>query len=1076
MSDVLQNNATDYKSFRVDEIDQLAQCALSHPDASIRNAAALQLRPLCHFDQWNNLQRLLNSTSNEYSIFILNKAMNFIILNEVGPSDRAQVQQFLLQFVAAKQSHLQKHTISSLLGTIAVATYLNWRSMVLTLEEEELGCTLAEKIEETFVGALPRKLAVVAFTQLVETFAKERARVAIKCIHSSFATLCLPRMFDFAMKALSEDSENTDAVKLMTAVLEFGVNRNQLPLITTRMTTEEPLHLLPIAAWLPLLGSAFTQISNLVNSSMLRATPETVTGIVDRIVVPCLNLMTGFSTLALDDNVSGEDSYGFIHSLLMFASLCVNFYSTTKQSELLHHGARIFVNVFERYADQLELDSYLPLIELLASATVDVCGRWESDSDSCALRTALLNVFASVVVHSSSEKQLDPRMARFYELLENVFRVYIEAAMAMCHLKEESTEMSVAEALIIEAENELRPVARLVLLCSVQLSPIVRSALDEALGVHDLCSRLRRGERLTEEQLTVIMALCTRNMSDLHGDDVVTQATHLVLSRLSVLICIGAIMVEHRGANSFFGESQDDMELAFRVIAFMRSLLNDDISDELLGLCLGTASASATSSATPHMGILRSIMMFSTSVVKAGYTGQSDFGATILNFVMHVLSNHSNESSLVEDVIRVLRALHTVHLGGMTRSPLLLRIPEAIALGKVGLLCAENARNVARTPLRRARKKLICCLIELGESRRVSNSDSEETEFLSTIIGLCSTLIELGDPLCIEVLCSDIRGMAKGITTQHSMLKVIQWIVNNKVKFAEILQRSPEITPHYIKLFSKVAFVCSNGKVLEEVRCNPTPTAFVSFAFDSLDYYLRGKEQHAQQFSVSELSTLARLIHSVLVGEWCNIGVMLFYNDTGIERVLHAALRTFISSSVDEVLSLMKRREMLFQSIIGSLSTKVVLKAIQSDSNHVQLALALAGFLVRCLKHTPMSIVLRALKHTYAPERVVLDVSTEEVPVEMFRELCILLSTNVIGTGPEDIPTACFLIERVHGRFPAETERVLERLLDQASAYHRVRLRSLLMMLKNPPASLHQSFASIFGRTLLPSESLLSAW
>jgi hypothetical protein len=91
---------------------------------------------------------------------------------------------------------------------------------------------------------------------------------------------------------------------------------------------------------------------------------------------------------------------------------------------------------------------------------------------------------------------------------------------------------------------------------------------------------------------------------------------------------------------------------------------------------------------------------------------------------------------------------------------------------------------------------------------------------------------------------------------------------------------------------------------------------------------------------------------------------------------------------------------------------------------------------------------------------------------ELTEELAVILATSAVGG--ELIPLVCLVVERCHHAFPSECEAVLERLLEQAAAYHRVRLRCLLMMLRNPPADLATSFSRTF--THGSSAEQISAW
>jgi hypothetical protein len=114
--------------------------------------------------------------------------------------------------------------------------------------------------------------------------------------------------------------------------------------------------------------------------------------------------------------------------------------------------------------------------------------------------------------------------------------------------------------------------------------------------------------------------------------------------------------------------------------------------------------------------------------------------------------------------------------------------------------------------------------------------------------------------------------------------------------------------------------------------------------------------------------------------------------------------------------------------------------------------------------------LLRALGVMFSDGSIVL--TDDGAVLLVIEELTVLLSTSSVP--PEWTPIVCAMLQRCFNATPPSAEALLERLLGQAAAYHRVRIRCLLMMLRSQPENLSVQFSKTFAT--VGKTQHISAW
>lgn len=1057
------------------EVEEFARIALTDASAERRGAAAAALRPLCHFDQWDRLCELFRATNDVHAHFMLGKAATFIVQNEVGPSERNEIQDFILRFIVERPD-LPLFLVRSLLVVFATALYMNWRTMILTMEEQELSDTIGQRIEQQLRSALPERLLLLAVAEVIQHFGREHKRTALRSVQETFATRCLPRFLTIVAQLLP--SQGRESVAVATLCLDYPSPASSRPLVPT-LAADDVVTLSPMEQWMPCLSQLFAHCDNHVRAALGDSSATDATFDYDAISEEVKFLLhmsqvvfSGYDLAACATAVS---------SLLNTAvALLMAVPTLPSHHDVFSGGLELFNNVLERHPNDATSVLLAPTnmaINVLKLLTLHTAAHWAQYEDT--IRGAMLQAVALVLQNVRSPHPQDPDFAmrqHAYTAMCEAFSTFFNAVITHCHLEENSEDVHSAEALAVTSEALLRPVARVALLCTNDLAPMVFEAFRAASECHEFAVRMRHGETLATEQLAALMGLVARDASSNDEGTVVLVATRVALSRISVVINVIGLMLQHRGTFSFFmEEAMDDLRLLGLVTGFARSFVTDDLTDVLLCMSLdgarGTASA-ATDSTTLHVGVLRSMLYFCSMVVASGFSEQDAFVATALQVSLFVLSKHSLTAPvLVADCTDLLMRFVDDETCSHTflKSQLLYDLMDSNRNGAIQLTSPGVLPQLSPVLCKR-RKRLVAALARVAEVRYRMGVDREKV-LMAGLLDNTAALLSCGAPveLAAPVFFSDIRGLARGVQSQGFLSLILQWVLDLKSDIVTLLTAMPQLALDAVKTWAKLALRCREH--LTEDLTSSVPTAFCSFVFDSIDYLMKVRGDDCA-LSVDEQNAIAVLIDAVLHGHWCNVAVMVFYGDQNIPSVLLAVVRRFIYVEPSEVMSL-KKRDAFFTAISAAFGVREATVVLRGAPDFTEVVFRLGRLLTACLRMTATVPLLSAIGMLYDRNSAAL--ADADGVLACFRELCVMLCTNTCPS--ESVSTVCGVLERMHGRYGHDCEVALEVLLDQSAAYHRVRLRCLLMMLRNPPTNLAQSFGAIFtSRSAAAAEQLISAW
>lgn len=624
-------------------LSDLATAALTSPDKETRDSAAQQLLFLSSYEYWETLRTLLPRAQNNYLRFIIIKAILFLVSNELGPQERTEVQQYVLEYIQERRRSgevLPFYLRNALFSVFASALFSNWKISIIRAESPELmiSTEVAEGISEKMRTYLTMEETLDCVQEILTFFARQNSKHSILSVKSSFAKQVLPFFFSAAAEMLATAPEK--AAVVCSTALECAPEL-EAPLIRLYHSSDPSITVLRWPAWAPALSSAMYQCGQ----ALLDQPDGPHAAVLARLLRQCSTV-----TSPQEEYIATRDE---VANVLLDVSvrLLHKVQENPERTELLRLACALLVNTFERNDETaVEFLARSPeVIRVWADAARYILEK-PFDAEETDLYQALLHLFyliaerllppkprlrdemeenfggcygASTPPGRSSLKRGDETNANLQspltaprgplpsdrareveQMVIGVFSVYMDLIIDTAHQREDSQEVRTGATFVLQTERILQPIAEVLFCERIDLLPLLVERLHQTIHQYELCVRARREQAAAQssiggsgsgqgfnssaqsllQELYMTMAMYNMNMGSAAAamDSSATPLffTHVCLSRLSVIISIFGIALLQGTA------SRDDTVLG-AIAGFARQLLGqeDQVTEDLL-LCL----------------------------------------------------------------------------------------------------------------------------------------------------------------------------------------------------------------------------------------------------------------------------------------------------------------------------------------------------------------------------------------------------------------------------------------------------------------------------------------------------------
>lgn len=230
------------------------------------------------------------------------------------------------------------------------------------------------------------------------------------------------------------------------------------------------------------------------------------------------------------------------------------------------------------------------------------------------------------------------------------------------------------------------------------------------------------------------------------------------------------------------------------------------------------------------------------------------------------------------------------------------------------------------------------------------------------------------------------------------------------------------------------------------------------------------------------------LLETMSDGAWCKLGVVAYYDRSTLSSLFNGVIQAFLSTPPELLMSDCERRAKVFHSLALILNDpSEALSFIFNGWIQDGILQEILDHISRCLHCFFMpiivSVILGILKLSEAYESEYLRAesgSVGDIPaiqpkvlVKAFRAVILVILTAPYLELSQT--NDCFrVLFSVFHRAEAETQRLLARLLDDCTAYHRVRIRLIMSSLRGKEASCAENYFSYFGQR--SKLEVLTAW
>lgn len=520
-------------------LSELATAALTSPDKDTRDGAAQQLLFLSSYEYWETLRTLLPRVHNNYLRFIIVKAILFLVSNELGPQERTEVQQYVLEYIEERRyagEELPFYLRNALFSVFASALFSNWKIAIIRAESSEQmnSAEMAEGIFEKMRLYLTTDETLDCVLEILTFFSRQNSKHFILSVKGSFAKQVLPFFFSAAANMLSISPAKAAAV--CSTALECAPEL-EAPLIRLYHPSDPSITVLRWPAWAPALSSAMNQCGQ----SLLEQPDGPHAAVFSRLLRQCSAV-----TSPQEEYIATRDEVARV-LLDISQRLLFTVRANPERVELLRLSCALLVNTFERN-DEATVEFLVQnpeLIRVWADATRFILEK-PFDEEETDLYQALLHLFYLIAERLLPPKPrlrnaLEEPLENFYgastppggssverheeralssqlrsplaaprgplpsdrtreveQQVMDVFRVYVDVVMDTAHQRADSQELRSATTYVLQTERILQPIAEVLFCERIDLVPQLVERLHQTLHQYELCVRARR-EQASEQ-------------------------------------------------------------------------------------------------------------------------------------------------------------------------------------------------------------------------------------------------------------------------------------------------------------------------------------------------------------------------------------------------------------------------------------------------------------------------------------------------------------------------------------------------------------------------------------------------
>lgn len=390
-----------------------AHAALTSVNRDERERGAEQLLFLSSFDFWETTtKRLLPYCGDNALRFMVCKAMVFMVANELGPSERAEVKLYVLAYVRDRREAgeaLPVYVAHELFLVYASALFNNWKIAIISdagnagniikkvknpspsgPESWPSAFELAAQMVGEVSAYLTAEEAMDCLGEVIAYFSRHVSKTAIPALRSALAHGVLPYFFETAAQAL--DRCPLKAAEVCCAVLEcMSPLTNSGGLMNVKYTTEATIHIL---RWADGWDGALSIVMSYAGSYLCAYPAGPLARLMGRLVHLCSRIDSPHEDFMRSTGGGGRVAFAGKLIQVSTEQLAVCQRDSGCIPELLPLAAGMLVNTFERHDEPVVthfIATFPRSIQTWADATQYVLSRFSEDEDD--LRQVVMHLF-----------------------------------------------------------------------------------------------------------------------------------------------------------------------------------------------------------------------------------------------------------------------------------------------------------------------------------------------------------------------------------------------------------------------------------------------------------------------------------------------------------------------------------------------------------------------------------------------------------------------------------------------------------------------------------------------------------